>query len=129
MSTTSVSSNILTILQNSYSTPSQFPPGSKFAKVDPTQWQGTWTATDSNGKPVTLAISNVSGYRANVRFTTADGGLQSGRVLINTNGIFRIGDSQMQLTAAGKMTISTVITDSTTGKQSIETDHATLQTS
>jgi hypothetical protein len=129
MSTTSVSSNILTILQNSYSTPSQFPPGSKFAKVDPTQWQGTWTATDSNGKPVTLAISNVSGYRANVRFTTADGGLQTGRVLINTNGIFRIGDSQMQLTAAGKLTISTVITDSTTGKQSIETDHATLQTS
>jgi hypothetical protein len=129
MSTTSVSSNIITILQNSYSTPSQFPPGSKFAKVDPTQWQGTWTATDSNGKPVTLAISNVSGYRANVRFTTADGGLQTGRVLINTNGIFRIGDSQMQLTAAGKMTISTVITDSTTGKQSIETDHATLQTS
>jgi hypothetical protein len=129
MSTTSVSSNILTILQNSYSTPSQFPPGSKFAKVDPTQWQGTWTATDSNGKPVTLAISNVSGYRANVRFTTADGGLQTGRVLINTNGVFRIGDSQMQLTAAGKLTISTVITDSTTGKQSIETDHATLQTS
>jgi hypothetical protein len=127
MSTTSVSSNILTILQNSYSTPSQFPPGSKFAKVDPTQWQGTWTATDSNGKPVTLAISNVSGYRANVRFTTADGGLQTGRVLINTNGVFRIGDSQMQLTAAGKMTISTVITDSTTGNQSMETDHATLQ--
>ena len=129
MSTTSVSSNILTILQNSYSTPSQVPPGSKFAKVDPTQWQGTWTATDSNGKPVTLAISNVSGYRANVRFTTADGGLQTGRVLINTNGVFRIGDSQMQLTAAGKMTISTVITDATTGNQSIETDHATLQTS
>jgi hypothetical protein len=129
MSTTSASSNILTILQNSYSTPSQFPPGSKFAKVDPTQWQGTWTATDSNGKPVTLAISNVSGYRANVRFTTADGGLQTGRVLINTNGVFRIGDSQMQLTAAGKLTISTVITNSTTGDQSIETDHATLQTS
>jgi hypothetical protein len=129
MSTTSASSNIFTILQNSYSTPSQFPPGSKFAKVDPTQWQGSWTATDSNGKPVTLAISNVSGYRANVRFTTADGGLQTGRVLINTNGVFRIGDSQMQLTAAGKMTISTVITDSTTGNQSIETDHATLQTS
>ena len=128
MSTTSVSSNILTILQNSYSTPSQFPPGSKFAKVDPTQWQGTWTTTDSNGKPVTLAISNVSGYRANVRFTTADGGLQTGRVLINTNGVFRIGDSQMQLTAAGKMTISTVITDPTTGNESMETDHATLQT-
>jgi|SRR5579863_745856 len=129
MSTTSVSSSILTILQNSYSTSSQFPPGSKFAKVDPTKYQGTWTATDSKGKPVTVVISNVSGYRANVRFTTADSGLQTGRVLINTNGVFRIGDSQMQVTATGKMTISTVVTDSTTGKQSMETDHATLQTS
>ena len=127
MSTTSVSSNILTILQNSYSTPAQFPPGSKFAKVDPTQWQGTCTTKDSNGKPVTLTISNVSGYRANVRFQSADGGLQTGRVAINTNNVFRIGNSQMQLTGAGKMTISSVITDSATGNESIETDHATLQ--
>ena len=89
--------------------------------------QGTWTATDSKGKPVTLTISNVSGYRATVRFTSADTGLQTGRVLINTNNVFRIGDSQMQLTGTGKMTISTVITDATTGNQSIETDHATLK--
>jgi hypothetical protein len=129
MSTTSVSSNILTVLQNSYTTPSQFPPGSKFAKVDPTKFEGTWTATDSKGKPVTVVISNVSGYSANVRFTTADAGLQTGRVLINTKNIFRIGDSQLQVTAPGKLTISTVVTDSTTGKQSIETDHATLKTS
>jgi hypothetical protein len=56
-----------------------------------------------------------------------DGGLQVGRVYINTNSIFRIGDSQMQLTSAGKMTISTVITDATTGSQSMETDYAKLQ--
>jgi hypothetical protein len=131
MSTTSATTNIFSILQNAYAPTTQvsIPPGSKFANVDPTQWKGTWTATDSNRKPVTLAISNISGYRANVRFTTADGGLQTGRVMINTNGIFRIGNSQMQLTGAGKMTISTVITDATTGNQSIETDHATLQTS
>jgi hypothetical protein len=130
MATTSAT-NIFSILQSAYtpSTQASIPPGSKFANVDPTQWQGTWTTKDSNGKPVTLTISNVSGYRANVRFQTADGGLQTGRVLINTNNVFRIGDSQMQLTAAGKMTISTVITDATTGNQSIETDHATLQTS
>lgn len=129
MSTTSAI-NIFSILQNAYAAPSQssIPPGSKFAKVDPTKFQGTWTATDSKGKPVTVTISNVSGYRANVRFQSADGGLQTGRVMINTNNVFRIGDSQMQVTATGKMTISTVITDSTTGKQSMETDHATLQT-
>ena len=130
MSTTSAT-NIFSILQASYTPATQVsvPPGSKFANVDPTQWQGTWTAKDSNGKPVTLTISNVSGYRANVRFTNADSGLQVGRVMINTNGVFRIGNSQMQLTSAGKMTISTVITDATTGNESMETDHATLQTS
>jgi hypothetical protein len=129
MATTSAT-NIFSILQSAYtpSTQASIPPGSKFANVDPTQWQGTWTTKDSNGKPVTLTISNVSGYRANVRFQTADGGLQTGRVLINTNNVFRIGDSQMQLTAAGKMTISSVITDATTGNEAIETDHATLQT-
>src|ERR1700761_6336769 len=125
------SSNIFSILQSAYTAPTQvsIPPGSKFANVDPTQWQGTWTATDTNGKPVTINISNVSGYRATVRFQSQSGGLQTGRVYINTNGIFRIGDSQMQLTSAGKMTINTVITDATTGNQSMETDYATLQTS
>ena len=129
MSTVSATTNIFSILQSSYSATTQLsiPPGSKFANVDPTQWQGTWTTKDSNGKPVTLTISNVHGYRANVRFQSADGGLQTGRVLINTNNVFRIGDSQMQLVGAGKLTISTVITDATTGNQSIETDHATLQ--
>jgi hypothetical protein len=128
MATTSAT-NIFSILQSAYTAPTQasIPPGSKFANVDPTQWQGTWTTKDSNGKPVTLTIWNVSGYRANVRFQSADGGLQSGRVMINTNNVFRIGNSQMQLTGAGKMTISSVITDSTTGNESIETDHATLQ--
>jgi hypothetical protein len=47
--------------------------------------------------------------------------------MINTNNVFRIGNSQMQLTGAGKMTINTVITDATTGNESMETDYATLQ--
>jgi hypothetical protein len=129
MSTTSATTNIFSILQSNYTATPQvsLPPGSKFANVDPTQWNGTWTATDSTGKPVTLTVSNVSGYRATVRFQTASGGLQTGRVLINTNGIFRIGNSQIQLVSPGKLTISTVITNATTGNQSIETDHATLQ--
>ena len=128
MSTSAISS-LFSALQTAYTPSAQvsIPPGSKFAKVDPTQWQGTWTATDSNGKPVTLNISNISGYRATVRFQSADGGLQVGRVLINTNNVFRIGDSQIQLAGTGKITISSVITDATTGNQSIETDHATLQ--
>jgi hypothetical protein len=123
--------DFFSILSSSYKALPQpsLPPGSKFAKVDPTLWQGTWTATDTKGKPVTLKILNVSGYRATVRLQTDTGGLQVGRVYINTNGIFRIGNSQMQLVSAGKMTISTVITDPATGNQRLETDHATLQSS
>jgi hypothetical protein len=122
--------DFFSILSTSYKALPQpsLPPGSKFANVDPTQWQGTWTATDTKGKPVTLKILNVSGYRATVRFQTDIGGLQVGRVYINTKGIFRIGNSQMQLVSPGKMTISTVITDAA-GNQRMETDHATLQSS
>jgi len=122
-------SSLFSALQANYTATPQYslPPGSKFANVDPTKWQGTWTATDSTGKSVTLNVSNVQGYRANVRLQTATGGVVSGRVLINTNGVFRIGDSQIQLVSAGKLTISTVVTNQNTGKQSIETDHATLQ--
>jgi hypothetical protein len=129
MSTTSATTNIFSILQSAYTPTTQvsIPPGSKFAKVDPTQFQGTWTTKDSNGKPLTVTISNISGYRANVRFQSADGGLQTARVLINTNNVFRIGNSQIQVVGAGKMTISTVITDPTTGNESLETDHAVLQ--
>jgi len=129
MDAVSATGDVFSALQSAYSAPAQamVPHGSKFANVDPTLWQGTWTATDSNGKPVTLKILNVSGYRATVRFQSADAGLQFGRVLINTNNVFRIGASQMQLTNLGKMTISTVITDPATGDQSIETNHATLQ--
>jgi hypothetical protein len=121
--------NIMSILQSAYAAPTQstIPAGAKFSPVDPTQWQGTWTGTDVNKKPVTVTISAVSGYRANVRFTTATGGTQTQRVFITTKNLFRIGDSQMQLTAAGKMTISTVVTDPTTGNQSMETDYATQQ--
>jgi hypothetical protein len=124
-----ISTNIFSILQSSYQPASQvsIPPGSKFAPVNAATFQGTWTGTDSNGKPVTLTISNISGYRANARFQSADGGLQNARVYINTQGVFRMGNSQMTFTGSGKMTINTVITDPTTGNQSMETDYVTLQ--
>src|ERR1700750_1230305 len=91
ITSTSSSSDIFSILQSAYTPATQvsIPTGSKFANVDPTQWQGTWTGKDSNGKALSIKVSNVSGYRASVRFQSADGGLQTGRVYINTNGVFR----------------------------------------
>jgi hypothetical protein len=112
-------SDIMSILQSSYSaaaTPSLISPGDKFAPVDPTQYQGTWTGKDYKNQPVTISITNVSGYRANVTLQTS-AGLQYQRALITTKGTFRIGDSQFKLTGTGAAQISTIVTDPTTGIQ------------
>ena len=112
-------SSIMSVLQSSYSTsatPSLISPGDKFANVDPTKYQGTWTGKDYKGQPVTVSITKVSGYRANVTLQTS-AGLQFQRALITTKGTFRIGDSKFQLTGTGAATISTIVTDPTTGIQ------------
>jgi hypothetical protein len=112
-------SSIMSVLQSSYSTtaaPSLISPGDKFANVDPTKYQGTWTGKDYKNQPVTISITKVSGFRANVTLQTS-AGLQFQRALITTKGTFRIGDSQFQLTGTGAATVSTIVTDPTTGIQ------------
>ena len=120
--------NIMSILQSSYSAGSQqslIPIGAKFATVDPTKYAGTWTGKDSNGKPFSLVISKVSGYRANVTYDSAAGGTQHQRVFISTTSQFRIGNSSFILTAADKAQVNTILTDPTTGIQSEEKAPAT----
>jgi hypothetical protein len=55
-------------------------------------------------------------------------GLQSARVFITTNSSFRVGDSSFTLTGTGKANVSTVITDPTSGNQTVDTSAATLST-
>ena len=104
-------------------TPSLISPGDKFANVDPTKYQGTWTGKDYKNQPVTVSITKVRGYRANVTLQTS-AGLQYQQALITTKGTFRIGNSKFTLTGTGKAEIDTIETDPTTG---IQTDNkATL---
>ena len=122
-------SDIMSILQSSYtsSSASLISPGSKFANVNPTQWQGTWTGKDSSHQPVTVSITKVNGFRANVTLQSSSG-LQFQQALITTKNTFRIGDSQFALTAAGKATITTINTDATTGIQTSSQASLTLKT-
>jgi len=123
-------SSIMSVLQSAYSTaaaPSLISPGDKFANVDPTKYQGTWTGKDYQNQPVTISITKVSGYRANVTLQTS-AGLQYQRALITTKGTFRIGNSQFQLTGTGAATVSTIVTDPTTGTQTENQASVTLQT-
>jgi hypothetical protein len=122
-------SDIMSILQSSYtsSSASLISPGSKFANVDPTKWQGSWTGTDSSHQPVTVSITKVKGFRADVTLQSS-AGLQYQQALITTKNTFRIGDSQFALTAAGKATITTINTDATTGIQTSSQASLTLKT-
>jgi hypothetical protein len=124
--------DIMSILQSSYSSASSaqslIAPGSKFANVDPTKWTGTWTGTDDKKQAVTVSITKVSGFRANVTVNDASEGLQSTRAFITTKNTFRIGDSQFSLTGDGKASLVTIITDPTTGNQRALTVPLTLKT-
>jgi hypothetical protein len=111
-------SDIMSILQSAYAATPQslISPGDKFAAVDPTKYQGTWTGKDYTNQPITVSITKVSGYRASVTLQTS-AGLQFQRALITTKGTFRIGDSQFKLTGTGAAQINTIVTDPTTGIQ------------
>ncbi len=122
--------DILSILQSSYTanTQSLIAPGSKFANVDATQWQGNWTGTDDKKQPVSISITKVTGFRANVSLTDATEGQQAARAFITTKNTFRVGNSQFTLTGANKGVLTTIVTDPTTGNQSSLTVPVTRKT-
>ncbi len=113
-------SSITSILQSAYAAARQslISPGDKFANVDPTKYQGTWTGKDYRNQPITISIRKVSGYRANVTLQNSSG-LQFQRALITTKDRFRIGDSQFVLTGKGTAQLDTVVTDPTTGIRTV----------
>ena len=96
--------DIMSILQSSYTAAPQslISPGSKFANVDPTKWRGTWTGTDDKKQPVTVSITKVSGFRANVAVNDVADGLQNARAFITTKNTFRVGNSQFMLTGPAR---------------------------
>jgi hypothetical protein len=121
--------DIMSVLQSSYaaSAPqSLISPGSKFAKVDPTKFEGTWTGKDYKHQPFTISITKVSGFRANVTYQSS-AGLQFQKVFITTKNTFRIGDSSFILTGDGKAKITTIVTDPNTGNQTADSAPATLE--
>ena len=121
--------DIMSILQSSYAATPQslISPGSKFSNVDPTKWQGTWTGKDYKNQPITISITKVSGYRANVTFQSS-AGLQFQKAFITTKNTFRIGDSSFALTGDGVAKVTTIVTDPTTGNQTEDTATVKRQT-
>lgn len=110
-------SDIFSVLQNAYATASITPSNVRYTPVDAQSYQGTWTGTYSNGQNFEFTISNVQGFRAQVKYQSGTT-VQYQQVLIG-NSSFRIGDTKFALTSTGKATVGTVVTDPTTGNTTL----------
>jgi hypothetical protein len=118
-------SDIFSILQSSYtSAASQSPQSGKpYTPVDPKSYQGSWQGTYSNNQKFHFTISQVNGFRAQVKYQSGST-VQYQQVLIRSAS-FRIGDTKFSLSGAGKAQVGTVITDPTTGNTNLIKGNAT----
>jgi hypothetical protein len=118
--------DIMSLLSSSYrsSALSAAPSKSKYVAVDPKLFQGSWSGKYANNKSFTITISDVSGFRAKVRYQS-EGTAEYQDVLIKDYA-FRIGNTKFTLSAIGKAQIKNVVTDPATGSSYLDTAYATL---
>ena len=101
------------------SVPSKTP----YVAVDRTLYQGNWTGTYANKKSFDLTVSNVTGFRAQVKYQSGST-VKYQSVLIKDKS-FRIGDTKFTLTKTGTAQIKNVVTDPATGSTYLDTATAT----
>ena len=117
-------SDIMSVLQNAYATAPLTPTNTKYTPVDPKSYLGTWSGTYSNNQKFELTISDVNGFRAQVKYQSGST-VQYAQVLIGNGSSFRIGNSKFVLTGAGKATVANAVTDPVTGNTSLVQGTAT----
>ena len=116
--------DIMSILSANYKAAGlSVPSKTAYVAVDPTLYQGTWTGTYPDKKTFKLTVSDVSGFRAQVKYQSGSA-VKYQSALIKDNS-FRIGDTKFTLTKAGTAQIKNVITDPATGSTYLDTATAT----
>jgi hypothetical protein len=117
--------DIMSILASGYSSTALLNPSkTPYTNVDATLYQGTWSGTYSNTKKFTITVSNVQGFRAQVKYQS-EGTIKFQSVLIKDDA-FRVGDTKFTLGKNGNASIRTVITDPVTSQTSLVTGTAKL---
>jgi len=99
------------------------PSRTKYVAVDPALYQGKWTGTYADKKTFTITVTNVSGFRAQVKYESG-GAIKNSAVLIKDNS-FRIGDTKFAWAKPGTALVKTVVTDPATGSTYLDTAAAT----
>jgi len=117
--------DIMNILASGYTQAGlQTTSNTKYVNVDSTLYEGTWTGTYSNTKKFSISVSDVQGFRAQVKYQS-EGTIKYQSVLIK-DGAFRVGDTKFTLGKGGNASIRTVITDPVTSQTSLVTGTAKL---
>jgi len=116
--------DIMGILSANYKTVGlSVPSKTPYVAVDPALYQGTWTGKYANNKTFNITVSNVTGFRAKVKYQS-DSTVKYQDVLIKDKS-FRVGDTKFTLTKTGKAQIKNVVTDPATGRTYLDTAYAT----
>lgn len=117
--------DVYSILSSSYATATPRT-ATKYVNVDAQSYQGTWEGKYADNSKFRFDISQVSGFRAQVKYASG-ATVKYQHVLIKDNA-FKIGDSKFTLTKAGHATIKTVVVDPVTGGTTLNTAYATQDT-
>jgi len=117
--------DILSTLAANYKTVGVMTPSkTPYTAVDPAAYQGKWTGAYADGKKFAITVSQVSGFRAQVKYESA-GTVKYQQVLIKDN-TFRVGDTKFKLSKSGTSAeIKNVVVDPVT--QSTYMDTATAK--
>ena len=93
-------SDIMSILQSSYaSAPLNSSSNAPYTNVNPQDYQGTWTGSYNNDQNFTLTVSQVQGFRAQVKYQS--GATVSYQSVLIRGGSFRVGDTKFTLSSPG----------------------------
>jgi hypothetical protein len=116
--------DLMSILSANYKTTgAAVPSRTKYVAVDPALYEGKWTGTYADKKKFTLTVTDVSGFRAQVKYESG-GTIKNSSVLIK-DASFRIGDTKFTWAKAGTALVKTVVTDPATGSTYLDTAAAT----
>lgn len=100
------------------------PSKTPYVAVDPKAYSGKWEGAYADKTKFSFQISDVSGFRAQVKYTDASG-TKFQQVLIK-DGAFKIGNSKFTLQKAGHAQVKTVVVNAATGGTVLNTAQATL---
>src|SRR3984893_6915381 len=112
--------DIMSILSANYKAAGlSVPSKTSYVAVDPKLYQGNWTGKYANNKTFNITVSNVTGFRAKVKYES-DSTVKYQDVLIRDKS-FRVGDTKFTLTSTGKAQIKNVVTDPLTRRTYLNT--------